>query len=53
MIDAYGDPGEDYPLDMVYRENRLPRITVAHVEEKLRVWQERYAPARLARRPLR
>ena len=53
MIDAYGDPGEDYPLDMVYRENRLPRITVAHVEEKLRVWQQRYAPARLAMRPLR
>ncbi|WP_396214428.1 glycosyltransferase family 9 protein [Gemmatimonas sp.] len=47
MIDAYGDPGEDYPLDMVYREGRLPRITVQHVAEKLVQWQRAYAPARL------
>ncbi len=53
MIDAYGDPGEDYPLDMTYRDNRLPRITVAHVEEKLRLWKERYAPARLSGLSLR
>ena len=25
MIDAYGDPGEDYPLDMTYRLDRMPR----------------------------
>lgn len=47
MIDAYGDPGEDYPLDMQYREHRMPRITVADVEDKLQRWQERYASARL------
>lgn len=47
MIDAYGDPGEDYPLDMQYREHRMPRITVADVEAKLQRWQERYASARL------
>jgi heptosyltransferase I len=48
MIDAYGNPGEDYPLDMTYRENRMPRITVADVEAKLAHWRAHYAPARLA-----
>ncbi len=47
MIDAYGDPGEDYPLDMGYREERLPRITAQHVADKLAHWQRVYAPARL------
>ena len=42
MIDAYGDPGEDYPLDMTYRENRMPRITVDDVRAMLTRWQERY-----------
>jgi hypothetical protein len=32
---------------MVYREGRLPRITVQHVAEKLVQWQRAYAPARL------
>ncbi len=44
MIDAYGDPGEDYPLDMQYREHRMARITVDDVHAKLRRWQERYRP---------
>jgi heptosyltransferase I len=48
MIDAYGDPGEDYPLDMVYRDGRLPRITVEDVTARLAHWQRAYAPARLA-----
>ncbi|MBY0490813.1 MAG: glycosyltransferase family 9 protein [Gemmatimonadaceae bacterium] len=48
MIDAYGDPGEDYPLDMSYREDRMPRITVADVEAKLAHWRAHYASARLA-----
>lgn len=42
MIDAYGDPGEDYPLDMQYREHRMERITVHDVHAMLRRWQERY-----------
>ena len=48
MIDAYGDPGEHYPLDMTYRENRMPRITVDDVHAMLRRWRARYADARLA-----
>ena len=46
MIDAYGDPGEDYPLDMVYREGRMARITPDDVMEKVRVWEARYRDAR-------
>jgi heptosyltransferase I len=42
MIDAYGDPGEDYPLDMRYREDRMERITVEDVRAMLTRWQERY-----------
>jgi heptosyltransferase I len=48
MIDAYGDPGEDYPLDMTYREDRLQRITVEDVMAMVARWKERYADARLA-----
>lgn len=48
MIDAYGDPGEDYPLDMTYREGRVARITVEDVAAKLAVWRERYAEPRFA-----
>jgi heptosyltransferase I len=47
MIDAYGDPGEDYPLDMVYREGRLPRITVDDVAAKLVHWSATYREARM------
>lgn len=48
MIDAYGDPGEDYPIDMTYREGRVERITVDDVAAKLALWQTRYREARLA-----
>jgi heptosyltransferase I len=48
MIDAYGDPGENYPIDMTYRLDRMPRIAVAHVIDKLAHWQRAYAPSRLA-----
>jgi heptosyltransferase I len=43
LIDAYGDPGEDYPLDMVYRLGRMERITVEMVAERLAHWREHYA----------
>ena len=49
MIDAYGDDGEDYQIDMVYREGRMERISVDDVRKRLEVWRERYAAARLAR----
>jgi heptosyltransferase I len=42
MIDAYGDPGEDYPISMETRPGRMSRITVEHVLDRARVWQERY-----------
>ncbi|MDQ6612237.1 MAG: glycosyltransferase family 9 protein [Gemmatimonadota bacterium] len=48
MIDAYGDPGEDYPLDMSYRENRMSRIAVDDVLTMVDRWKQRYAEARLA-----
>lgn len=48
LIDAYGDPGEDYPLDMTYRHDRMARIQVGDVIAMLDRWRERYAMARLA-----
>ena len=42
MVDAYGDPGEDYPITPAHRYDRMQRITVADVVEKIDVWQERY-----------
>lgn len=48
LIDAYGDPGEDYPLDMTYREGRMERITVEQVHAMLLRWKERYAAAQRA-----
>jgi heptosyltransferase I len=44
MIDAYGEPGEDYPISMENRLDRMPRITVDDVLGKVQVWRERYAP---------
>ncbi|MEO8335620.1 MAG: glycosyltransferase family 9 protein [bacterium] len=47
MIDAYGDPGEDYPLSMENRPGRMPRISVRDVLDKVELWRSRYsAPAR-------
>jgi heptosyltransferase I len=48
MIDAYGEPGEDYPLDMSYRHDRMERISVDDVRDRLQRWKDRYAAARLA-----
>jgi heptosyltransferase I len=42
IVDAYGDPGEAYPISMENRPGRMPRITVAQVLEKVGVWAERY-----------
>lgn len=35
LIDAYGDPGEDYPVNMEYRHNRMERISVDRVFDKV------------------
>jgi heptosyltransferase I len=44
IVDAYGDPGEDYPISMENRPGRMKRIETRHVLEKVEVWRERYAP---------
>jgi heptosyltransferase I len=53
IVDAYGDPGEDYPLSMETRFHRMPRITVDDVMAKVAVWQQRYAAHRPAPQPIR
>ena len=42
MIDAFHDPGETGPVTMETRSDRMHRITVADVVEKLEVWAARY-----------
>ncbi|HZI27731.1 MAG TPA: glycosyltransferase family 9 protein [Gemmatimonadaceae bacterium] len=42
LIDAYGNPGEDYQVSMENRTGRVQRITVEQVRAKLEVWQSRY-----------
>ena len=43
IVDAYGDPGEDYAISMENRPGRMPRITVRDVLEKVETWKARYA----------
>ena len=50
MIDAYGDPGEHYPISMQNRPNRMPRITVRDVLEKIEIWKHRYRDSGLGTR---
>jgi heptosyltransferase I len=45
MVDAYGDPGEDYPPTMENRPGRMPRITVAQVLDRVERWRTHYAGA--------
>ena len=42
MIDAYGDPGEEYPVSMENRPGRMERITVQQVLEKVQRWRSQY-----------
>lgn len=48
MVDAYGDAGEDYPISMDLRPDRMPRISVDAVLEKVQVWREQYSTKTLA-----
>jgi heptosyltransferase I len=43
IIDAYGEPGEDYPISMENRPDRMPRIEVRDVIERVERWRARYA----------
>lgn len=47
IIDAYGDPGENYPISMENRPGRMARIETSDVLAKVALWQRRYAGATL------
>ena len=51
LIDAYGDPGEEYPLSMENRPGRMSRISVRDVLDKVEVWRKNYASAVSAPKP--
>jgi heptosyltransferase I len=42
MIDAFHDPGETGPVTNERRRNRMPRITVRDVLDRVNLWRERY-----------
>lgn len=44
IVDAYGDPGEDYPISMENRHDRMPRITVRDVLDRVERWRREYQP---------
>ena len=43
IVDAYGDPGEDYPISMDNRPGRMARIQVRDVLDRVERWRDRYA----------
>ncbi|HJQ20385.1 MAG TPA: glycosyltransferase family 9 protein [Gemmatimonadaceae bacterium] len=45
IVDAYGDPGEDYPISMENRPGRMARIQVRDVLDKVERWRRAYANA--------
>jgi heptosyltransferase I len=42
IVDAYGEPGEDYPISMQNRPGRMARIEPRHVMHKVQLWNNRY-----------
>jgi heptosyltransferase I len=44
LVDAYGDPDEDYAISREKRPGRMSRITVAQVLEKVGIWDRVYRP---------
>lgn len=42
LVDAYGDPGEDYPAAAPHRPGRMERIGVEEVVERVELALERY-----------
>jgi heptosyltransferase I len=43
LVDAYGEPGEDYPVSIEHRLGRMRRITTDEVLSKVRLALARYA----------
>jgi len=50
IVDAYGDPGEDYAITMENRPGRMARIQVRDVLEKVERWKQRYASSSAPKR---
>src|SRR5690606_22288305 len=46
MVDACGEPGEDYPISLETRPGGLEKVSVEDVLEKVRLWRERYRISR-------
>lgn len=46
VIDAYGEPGEDYPITIELRKGGMDRITVDDVLQKVELWKRAYAAHR-------
>jgi len=42
MIDAYGEAGEEYPITMENRPDRMQRISECDVLDKVEVWRSNY-----------
>jgi heptosyltransferase I len=45
IIDAYGDEGETYPVSMENRPDRMPRISVRDVLDRVERWRSVYQSA--------
>lgn len=45
IVDAYGEPGESYPISMENRLDRMPRITVRDVLDRVERWRTNYVSA--------
>jgi len=45
IVDAYGEPGEQYPISMENRLDRMPRITVRDVLDRVERWRTAYQSA--------
>jgi heptosyltransferase I len=43
IVDAYGNPDEDYPISMENRPGRMKRIETRQVLGKVALWKDRYA----------
>jgi heptosyltransferase I len=44
LVDAYGEPGEDYPISYAHRLGRMPRIRVRDVLDRVERWRLAYRP---------
>jgi heptosyltransferase I len=51
MIDAYGEPGEEYPISMENRPGRMARISVRDVLDRVERWRTNYAGSSASSEP--